>query len=197
MSSFSLSIPAQLKKITDRLAQAANLDNLDKTISSRAPASTALSNTVWTAARANNLNAPLSGVATQSSANAVNTNVNAINANVDASLSTILSSIVGPRKIQLGIASNFTNEAVSTNERRYYQDVAITAVSSVTNCVVLVRGFGISTYNSAYSTPPRMTPMLGFLKNASSLRLECYRYTETHGLGFGVQPVTWIVMELQ
>jgi len=47
-------VPGRLKTLLDRLtaARAANLDNLNATISSRAPASTALSNMVWTPERA-------------------------------------------------------------------------------------------------------------------------------------------------
>lgn len=53
-------VPGKLKTLLDRLTagRAANLDNLNATISSRAPASTALSNTVWTDGLASNLAQP-------------------------------------------------------------------------------------------------------------------------------------------
>ena len=50
-------VPGKLKTMLDRLTatRAANLDNLNTTISSRAAASTALTNAVWTDARAGKL----------------------------------------------------------------------------------------------------------------------------------------------
>lgn len=50
-------VPGKLKTLIDRLTatRAANLDNLNTTISSRAAASTALTNAVWTDARAGKL----------------------------------------------------------------------------------------------------------------------------------------------
>lgn len=58
-------IPGRLKTLLDRLtaSRAAKLDNLNTTISSRAPSSTALSTGTWTGARAaklDNLDGPLS-----------------------------------------------------------------------------------------------------------------------------------------
>lgn len=52
-------VPGKLKTLLDRLTatRAANLDRLDETISSRAAASTALSNAVWTNTRAGRLDA--------------------------------------------------------------------------------------------------------------------------------------------
>lgn len=51
-------VSGKLKTLTDRLtsARAANLDNLNATITSTAPASTALSNVTWTSALAAILN---------------------------------------------------------------------------------------------------------------------------------------------
>lgn len=51
------SVPGKLKTLLDRLTstRAANLDNLNATITSRAASSTALSNTTWTDARAGKL----------------------------------------------------------------------------------------------------------------------------------------------
>lgn len=52
-----LGLPAKVKTLVDRLTsgRAANLDNLNATVSSRAAASTALSNAVWTDVRAGKL----------------------------------------------------------------------------------------------------------------------------------------------
>ncbi|WP_341649924.1 hypothetical protein [Thauera humireducens] len=52
-------VPGKLKTLLDRLTatRAANLDNLNATVTSRAPAATALSNAVWTDARAAKLDA--------------------------------------------------------------------------------------------------------------------------------------------
>ena len=52
-------VPGKLKTLIDRLTatRAANLDKLDATVSSRAAASTALSNAVWSDARAAKLDA--------------------------------------------------------------------------------------------------------------------------------------------
>lgn len=52
-------VPGKLKTLLDRLtaARAANLDKLDANVSTRAPAATALSNAVWTDARAAKLDA--------------------------------------------------------------------------------------------------------------------------------------------
>lgn len=54
MSVFLYGIPGKLKTLLDRLtsARAAKLDNLDAAVSTRAAASTALSNAVWTDERA-------------------------------------------------------------------------------------------------------------------------------------------------
>lgn len=55
-------VPGMLKSLRDRLTatRAANLDKVDVNTSSRAPASTALSNQVWTDARAAKLDLPSS-----------------------------------------------------------------------------------------------------------------------------------------
>lgn len=52
-----LGLPGKLKVLTDRLTsgRATNLDNLNATVSSRAAAATALTNVVWTDARAGKL----------------------------------------------------------------------------------------------------------------------------------------------
>lgn len=58
---FLAGLPGKLKVLVDRLTstRAANLDNLNATVSSRAPASTALSNAVWSDARAAKLDSIL------------------------------------------------------------------------------------------------------------------------------------------
>ena len=57
MIDFLLGVPGKLKTLTDRLTsgRAANLDNLNATVSSRAAAASALSNATWTDARAGKL----------------------------------------------------------------------------------------------------------------------------------------------
>lgn len=57
MSAILYGVPGKLKTLIDRLtsARAAKLDNLDAATSTRAPASTALSNAVWTDARADKI----------------------------------------------------------------------------------------------------------------------------------------------
>lgn len=58
MIDFLLGVPGKLKTISDHLTtnlsttRAAKVDNLDAAISTRAPASTALTNATWTNARA-------------------------------------------------------------------------------------------------------------------------------------------------
>jgi len=82
--------------------RAANLDNLDTTVSSRAPASTALSTTQWTNTRAanlDNLDTTVSSRASQTSVNAIPTNpllttdarLNSLS-NLDATVSSRLAS---------------------------------------------------------------------------------------------------------
>lgn len=73
MSAFLAGIPGQVKTLLDRLTsgRATNLDNLDATVSSRAPSSTALSTATWTGTRAtnlDNLNATVSSRAPSSTA---------------------------------------------------------------------------------------------------------------------------------
>jgi len=62
-------VPGKLKTLIDRLTatRAANLDNLNATVGSRAVASTALLNTVWTSAKAAFLDVALSSRASQAS----------------------------------------------------------------------------------------------------------------------------------
>lgn len=59
MMTFLMGVPGKLKTLLDRLSdtRAANIDNLDAAISTRAPASTAVSNADYTAARAGYLDA--------------------------------------------------------------------------------------------------------------------------------------------
>lgn len=60
-------VPGRLKTLIDRLtaARAANLDSIDATISSRAPANTALSTATWTGTRAANLDSIDAAVSTR------------------------------------------------------------------------------------------------------------------------------------
>ena len=68
-----LGLPGRIKILIDRITstRASNLDNLDGAVSSRAPASTALSSSVWTGTRAGYLDASISGRASQSSVDAI------------------------------------------------------------------------------------------------------------------------------
>jgi len=68
-----LGLPGRIKILMDRITstRASNLDNLNATVSSRAPASTALSSSVWTGTRAGYLDASISGRASQSSVDAL------------------------------------------------------------------------------------------------------------------------------
>lgn len=69
MIDFLAGVPGKLATIYTHLTtylsstRAAKIDNLDTTISSRAAASTALSNATWTNAKADYLDMPISGVA--------------------------------------------------------------------------------------------------------------------------------------
>ena len=66
MYNFILGVPGKLKTLLDRLTstRAANLDNLDATVSTRAPSSTALSSSVWTGTKAGYLDQSLSSTET-------------------------------------------------------------------------------------------------------------------------------------
>jgi len=63
MIDFLLGVPGKLKTLTDRLTadRAANLDDLDTTVSSRAAASTALSSATWTNTKAGYIDAAITG----------------------------------------------------------------------------------------------------------------------------------------
>jgi len=70
-----LGLPGRIKILIDRITstRASNLDNLNATVSSRAPASTALSSSVWTGTRAGYLDASIADRASQSSVDAIPT----------------------------------------------------------------------------------------------------------------------------
>lgn len=74
MLDFLAGVPGKLKTLIDRLTstRAANLDNLDAAISTRAAASTALSTATWTATKAGYLDMAISGVARIKSIQQVN-----------------------------------------------------------------------------------------------------------------------------
>lgn len=82
MSIFLNGVPGRLKTLIDRLvpsgttetltdARMLKLDNLDTTVSSRAPSATALSSATWTGAKAGYLDAPISSVKRKAQANLV------------------------------------------------------------------------------------------------------------------------------
>lgn len=75
MREFLLGVPAKLETLLSRITatRAANLDNLDTTISSRAPSSTALSNAVWTGTKAGYLDVGITSRASQASVNLIPT----------------------------------------------------------------------------------------------------------------------------
>ena len=108
MIDFLLGVPGKLKTVLDRLTstRAANLDNLDAAISTRAPASTALSTAQWTNTRAGLLD----GI---------------IQTSIIASIQTGYVSAAG---------------TAGTGEDAKYVDITITAVASVSKCVVLING---------------------------------------------------------
>ena len=68
-----LGLPGRIKILIDRITstRASNLDNLDGAVSSRAPASTALSSSVWTGTKAGYVDTAMSGRASQSSVDAL------------------------------------------------------------------------------------------------------------------------------
>ena len=68
-----LGLPGRIKILIDRITstRASNLDNLNATVSSRAPASTALSSSVWTGTKAGYVDTAISGRASQSSVDAL------------------------------------------------------------------------------------------------------------------------------
>ena len=68
-----LGLPGRIKILMDRITstRASNLDNLNATVSSRAPASTALSSSVWTGTKAGYVDTAISGRASQSSVDAL------------------------------------------------------------------------------------------------------------------------------
>ena len=70
-----LGLPGRIKILIDRITstRASNLDNLDGAVSSRAPASTALSSSVWTGTKAGYVDTAISGRASQSSVDAIPT----------------------------------------------------------------------------------------------------------------------------
>ena len=70
-----LGLPGRIKILIDRITstRASNLDNLNATVSSRAPASTALSSSVWTGTKAGYVDTAISGRASQSSVDAIPT----------------------------------------------------------------------------------------------------------------------------
>lgn len=63
-AAFLFGLPGKIKTLLDRLTatRAGLLDNLNATISSRAAASTALSNSIWTNTKAGYLDAPISSI---------------------------------------------------------------------------------------------------------------------------------------
>jgi hypothetical protein len=96
-------LPGRIKILIDRLTatRAGNLDNLNATVSSRAPSSTALSSSVWTGTKAGYLDAAISGRASQAS--------------VDALPQGIIESIQRGTATTSGIATSFTATISAVN----------------------------------------------------------------------------------
>ena len=105
MITFLMGIPGKMGTLLSRItdARAVKLDNLDTTVSSRAPSSTALSNATWTNARAGYLDNIAGGVPPASTALSTATWTNAragyldylpnLNTTVSSRLSTCINSI--------------------------------------------------------------------------------------------------------
>jgi hypothetical protein len=111
MLDFFAGVPGKLKTLTDRLSsgRATALDNLDAAITTRAAASTALSNATWTNTKAGYLDAAISSIA----AGAI-------------------------QSIQTGFA-NQVMVAVSSGEDLRYIDITISAVAATNKCFVFLQ----------------------------------------------------------
>lgn len=115
-------IPGKVSTLVSRLtsARASNLDNLNATVSSRAPSSTALSNATWTNAKAAFLDAAISGRAS------------------DADMATLLSRV--PASNILSSALVRSANVVTACDGTDNIQVALGATFNVSRTIVQVTG---------------------------------------------------------
>jgi hypothetical protein len=180
---------ATLKTLSDRLTNAANLDNADAAITTMAPANTALSTGIWTGTKAGYLDESVTTVASQTSAN---TAASVLVTNMDNYLSTLLAGILGARNIQTGFVGSLPSvQVLSDIERRYYTQVSITPVADAAKCFVLVHGY-VDSGNTTHTDAPHANFPLAYLVSTSVLEVSCYNYT-----GQDLIPaIQWKVIEL-
>lgn len=178
-----LGIPSKIKSLLDRLpvSRANKIDNIDTTVSSRAPASTALSSNIWTNARAAFLNANITSRASQASLNATDNKVDSIKNNADVKASSRLSTVFGVRKVQTGFITA-TNFSSGTGEDLNYFNITISPVSAANKCEVYFQLAYIFGSNSHLPTA-RLT-------STTNLRISITYPTSSLAL-------RWYVMELQ
>lgn len=95
MNAYLISVPGKLKQLLDRIPATATtlLNRLDATISSRAPASTALLRSIWTDAKAAFLDVSISSRASATNLQTVDDNVDTILARVPGVLPTGIASV--------------------------------------------------------------------------------------------------------
>lgn len=136
-----LSIFAKIKDLLDRLtvARANKLDNLNTTLSSRAPASTAVSSNIWTNTKAGHLNTSLSSRASQSTVNSIANKANTLKQRANVKVSSRLTTMLGTRKVQSGATSAHPPSSGSGIDLSY-SDHTISAVANINKCLVLVSG---------------------------------------------------------
>jgi hypothetical protein len=191
-------ILAQAQTLVARLANIGKLDQADAKVSTRAPASTALSTGQWTGTKAGYLDSNVSTIATQTSADTASNTVFNTLLNVDNYLSTLLTSIVkSSQSGYLGTVGINTYNATA-GLREYYADVTISAVSDISKCLVLVNGFFVDAQFQIVSvTYNRITQPIGYLTSATNLRISGFAYQDTKATTFGAANayVRWTVIE--
>ena len=140
MSMFLAGIPGQVKTLLDRLtsARAAKIDNLDATVTSRAPSSTAVSNTNYTSARATKLDQLDAAVSSRAAASTAvsSSNYTAARASKLDNLDNLDAPVSGIKGIPKAASTGSSGSAV------------ITATSFTT--VVSVSGSGMLCYIRAW-----------------------------------------------
>ena len=140
---FLASLPGKIKQLRDRwdtrlsATRAVKIDNLDTTISSRAPSSTALSTSVWTNTRAGYLDTSISSRAPASTALSTSVWTNARAAKLDQ-IAGVPSSIVGKTVSQTATAFSVLPPGAATQ-------LMLSAASSLTTALS-VTGAGYINY---------------------------------------------------
>lgn len=152
MMDFLAGLPGKVATLVSRLTstRAANLDNLDATVSTRAAAATALSTTQWTNLRAGYLDNLAGG----------------------APISTVVNSI------QTGFVS-VGSPSSSSGEDTVYTDVTITAVTTAKAMVIVQPGITYSSGSASYPLTGRLTSstnlrISGFNAAITSIRCRWY-----------------------